>query len=53
VEFDRNSNYVLAGSDPVKKKSVFIFILIVFYLKKLEGDRLMTEQKLQFLLLRA
>jgi hypothetical protein len=35
VEFDRNSNYVFAGSDPVKKKSVFIFILIVFYSKKI------------------
>jgi hypothetical protein len=33
MKFDRNSNYVLAGSDPVKKNSVFIFILIVFYLK--------------------
>ena len=42
VEFDRNSNYVLAGSDPVKKYSVFILILIVFYSKKLEGYRLMT-----------
>ena len=40
MEFDRNSNYILAGSNPVKKKSVFIFILIVFYSKKLEGDRL-------------
>ena len=35
VEFDRNSNYVLAESDPVKKNSVFIFILIVFYSKKI------------------
>jgi hypothetical protein len=43
----------LPGPTQLKKKSVFIFILIVFYLKKLEGDRLMTEQKLQFLLLRA
>ena len=35
MKFDRNSNYVLARSDPVKKNSVFIFILIVFYLKKI------------------
>ena len=33
MEFDRNSNYVLAVSDPVKKNSVFIFILILLYLK--------------------
>ena len=33
MEFDRNSNYVLAGSDPVKKNPVFIFILIVVYSK--------------------
>ena len=43
VEFDRNSNYVFAGSDPVKKNLVFIFILIVFYSKKLEGYRLIDD----------
>ena len=33
MEFDHNSNYVIAGSDLVKKNSVFFFILIVFYSK--------------------
>ena len=33
MKFDRNSNYVIIGSGPVKKNSVFIFILIVFYSK--------------------
>ena len=33
MKFDRNSNYVIVESGPVKKNSVFIFILIVFYLK--------------------
>ena len=33
MKFDRNFNYVIAGSGPVKKNSVFIFILIVHNLK--------------------
>ena len=42
AEFDRNSNFVFAGSDPVKKKSIFIFIFNCVFFEKLEGDRLMT-----------
>jgi hypothetical protein len=40
MEFDRNSNYVLAESNPVKKNLVFIFFNCILF-KKLEGDRLM------------
>jgi hypothetical protein len=40
AEFDRNPNFVIAGYDPVKKNSIFIFNCVLF--KKLEGDRLMT-----------
>jgi hypothetical protein len=39
--FDRNPNFVLAGSHPVKKIQFLFLFLIVFYSKKLEGDRLM------------
>jgi hypothetical protein len=42
AEFDRNSNFVFAGSDPVKKKLIFIFIFNCVLFEKLEGDRLMT-----------
>jgi hypothetical protein len=42
AEFDRNPNFVLAGSDPVKKIQFLFLFLIVFYSKKLEEDRLMT-----------
>jgi hypothetical protein len=42
AEFDRNPNFVLAGSDPVKKKSIFIFIFNCILFKKLEENRLMT-----------
>jgi len=44
TEFDRNSNFILAGSDPVKKiQFLFLFLfLIMFYSKKLEGDHLIT-----------
>jgi hypothetical protein len=37
AEFDRNSNFVLAGSDQVKKiQFLFLFLfLIVFYSKKI------------------
>ena len=33
AEFDRNSNYVLVGSDPVKKIQFLFLFLIVFYSK--------------------
>jgi len=37
AEFDRNPNFILAGSDPVKKiQFLFLFLflfLIMFYLK--------------------
>jgi hypothetical protein len=33
AEFDRNSNFVLAGSDPVKKIQFLFLFLIVFYSK--------------------
>ena len=33
AEFDRNPNFVLAGSDPVKKKQFLFLFLIVFYSK--------------------
>jgi hypothetical protein len=42
VKFDRNPNYVLAGSDPVKKNSVFIFIFNYVLFEKLEANCLMT-----------
>jgi hypothetical protein len=41
AEFDRNPNFVLAGSGPVKKKSIFIFIFNYVLFQKLEGDHLM------------
>ena len=40
AEFNRNPNFVLAGSDPDKKNSIFIFNCVLF--EKLEGNRLMT-----------
>jgi hypothetical protein len=42
TEFDRNSNFILAGSDPVKKIQFLFLFLIMFYSKKLEGDHLIT-----------
>jgi len=42
AEFDRNFNYVLAGSDPFKKNSVFIFIFNCVLFEKLKVNRLMT-----------
>jgi len=41
-KFNCNPNYVLAGSDAVKKNSVFIFIFNYVLFEKLEADRLMT-----------
>jgi hypothetical protein len=35
AEFDRNSNFVLAGSDPVKKNSIFVFIFNCVLFKKI------------------
>ena len=35
MEFDRNSNYVLAGSDPVKKKISFYFYFNCVLFKKI------------------
>ena len=35
AEFDRNSNFVLAGSDPVKKNSIFVFIFNYVLFKKI------------------
>jgi len=41
AEFDRNSNFVLAGSDPVKKiQFLFLFLIVLF--KKLKEDHLIT-----------
>ena len=42
TEFDHKPNYILVGSDPVKKNLVFIFICNCVLFKKLKGDRLMT-----------
>jgi hypothetical protein len=42
AEFDRNPNFVLVGSDPVKKNSVLIFIFNCVLFQKLEGGCLMT-----------
>jgi hypothetical protein len=42
AEFNRNPNFVLVGSDPVKKNSVLIFIFNCVLFQKLEGGRLMT-----------
>jgi len=40
AEFDHNLNFVLAGSDPVKKiQFLFLFLIVLF--EKLQGDRLM------------
>jgi len=35
AEFDRNPNFVLARSDPVKKNSIFIFIFNCVLFKKI------------------